>query len=98
MVSTPGIIYLQPMQCTDCCTNLQIKEMEESTVIVNARGLPINSDVTDFSVKAICPKCGRTYDVEKNGMYFSLRNKTFEYCPHLQTKENFENIGFGWEI
>ena len=49
------------MQC-DCGTILQIKEKEESTVLVNARGLPINSDVTDFSAEAVCPKCGRTYE------------------------------------
>ena len=95
MISTPGIIYLQPMQCLDCGTVVQIKEKEESTILVNARGLPINSDVTNFSVKAVCPKCGRTYEVEKNGMYFELRNKTYEYCPHLRTKE-FEELEFGF--
>lgn len=99
MTATSGIIYLQPLQCGTCGTVIEIKENEESTVLVNARGLPINSEVTNFSVKGICPKCGREYDVEKNGMYFELRNKTFEYCPHLRLQEKKElEFGFGVEV
>ncbi len=98
MASTPGIKYLQEMQCTSCETVLEIHENEKSVVLVNARGLPINSDVSHFEVKAVCPKCGRTYEVEKNGMYFTLKNKTFEYCPHLRLQKKEEDIGFGWEV
>lgn len=97
MNKSPGIIYLQEMQCDICGTVIQIKEKEETTVIVNAQGLPINSDVTNFSVKGICPKCGKEFDVEKNGMYFTLRNKTFECCPHLRTK-GFEKVRFEFGV
>lgn len=97
MITTPGIVYLQPMQCTDCGTVIQIKEEEESTVIVNIRGLPINSDNTRYEVKGVCPKCGREYEVEKNGMYFTLRNRTHELCPVLRLTEEKE-ITFGVEI
>ena len=96
-IVTPGIIYLQEMQCGDCGTVLQIKEKETTTIIVNIQGLPVNSDCTDYSVEAVCPKCGRRYEVEKEGMYFQLRNKTYELCPLLKLKESME-LGFGVEI
>ena len=96
-IVTPGIKYLQEMQCGTCGTVLQIVEKEITTVIVNAQGLPVNSDCTEYSVKAVCPSCGREYDVEKNGMFFQLRNETYEACPLLRTKEQLE-IGFGVEI
>ena len=95
---TPGIIYLQPMQCGTCGTVLQIKEVEETTVIVNVQGLPVNADTTSYSVKAVCPKCGRTYPVEKQGMYFSLVNNMYRICPHLKLQNHLEKIGFGLEV
>lgn len=94
---TPGIVYLQPMQCGTCGTTLQIEEKETTTVVVNVRGLPINSETTDFDARAICPKCGRVYDVEKNGMFFRLRNRTYELCPNLRLVEA-EEINFGLEV
>ena len=96
-MAIPGIIYLQPMQCGTCGTTLQIEEQETTTVIVNVRGLPINSETTDFDAKAICPKCGRTYDVEKNGMYFRLYNRTHELCPTLRLSDPKE-FEFGVEV
>ena len=96
-IVTPGIKYLQEMQCGTCGTIMQIKETESTITIVNAQGLPVNSDCTEYSVKAVCPSCGRVYEVEKNGMYFQLRNETYEACPLLRTKEQIE-IGFGVEI
>lgn len=88
----PGIIYLFPMQCTDCGTVVQIIESEKTKMIVNMQGLPINSDVEEFDCYAICPKCGRRYEVEKQGMYYNLKNNTLDKCPHLRLKVD---IGFG---
>lgn len=96
-IKQQGIVYLQPMQCGTCGTIIQIEEQESTTVIVNAQGLPINSDCTKYSVKGVCPKCGRVYNVEKNGMYFELENVTYKLCPHLKAKE-LQEFDFGVEI
>ena len=96
-IVTPGIMYLQPMQCVSCGAVVLNEENEKTTIVVNARGLPINSDTSEYSVKGICPKCGREYEVEKQGMYFRFRNKTHELCPTLKLQEDKE-IGFGVEI
>lgn len=96
-IKQPGIIYLQPMQCGTCGTIIQIEEQETTTVIVNAQGLPVNSDCTGYEVKGVCPRCGRVYNVVKDGMYFELENETFNACPLLKTKELLD-VTFGVEI
>lgn len=70
-----GVIYLNENECPKCRGKLALISIEKSVTQLSKDGLPIIDTNIDDEVEMClaCKKCGSTYDVEKRGMYFTIK-------------------------
>lgn len=90
MSETPliqAVRFLGPVECSECGTNLYKKGMEYEVTELGQDGQPLMSD-NITQIKGVCPKCGREYELEKDGMYYRIKDRAPERYKYRVPKES----------
>ena len=72
-------IKLDRAMCYDCMTPIRIYDCEATDITLSPDGIPISYDQLLSKFYGVCPKCGKTYEVERNGMIYSITSPLKKY-------------------
>lgn len=80
-------IILDRAVCYDCMTPIRIYDCEATSITLFPDGYPMNYDQLLSKIYGVCPNCGRTYEVERYGMYYSITSPLKKYLLEGDDKD-----------
>lgn len=92
--------------CYDCRIPIRIYNCEVNDIVLTPDGIPINYNQLLMKMYGVCPKCGKTYDIERNGIEYSITSPIKKYLlkgeEEYEPKKsiNYNEFGYGagsWE-
>lgn len=66
------ITFISANQCPECLGEMKLVESDTTEILLTKEGVPNNLNVTEFNTKLKCMKCGKEYDVKKQGIYYGI--------------------------
>ena len=69
------IMFVPDGVCPRCMSNLTIYESEIVELQLDDEGYPINHDIKYYRIYGKCPNCGSDFQIEKDGMHYSIYSK-----------------------
>lgn len=65
-------IKLEEAQCHDCMHPISVYDFEANTIQLSQEGFPVNAETIRSTIIGVCPNCGKTYEVERNGIGYAI--------------------------
>lgn len=79
--------FLGPVECDECGTNLFMKSIDYNVTELGQDGEPLAGDYITIT-SGVCPKCGKKYELEKDGLYFRIKDRApLRYKSRGEEKE-----------
>ena len=72
-------IKLDKAMCYDCMTPIRIYDFEAVDIALSPDGTPLDYNQLLTKIYGVCPKCGKTYEVERNGIGYSITSPLKKY-------------------
>lgn len=72
-------IRLEQAECYDCMIPIRIYDCEANDIHLTANGIPVSCDQIYSKVYGVCPKCGKTYEVERDGIAYAITSSLKKY-------------------
>lgn len=71
------IKFRGPVECDACFTNIYMKSIDYVVAELGWAGEIIECDVITKQ-EGVCPKCGKHFDLEKDGLHFRIKDRAPE--------------------
>ena len=65
-------IKLEEAQCHECMHPIAVYSFDALSIQLSQEGFPVQTDTIRSKLLGVCPNCGKTYEVERNGIGFAI--------------------------
>lgn len=82
--------FLGPVECDDCGKNLYMKNIDYEISELGQDGQVLHVDSINALCSGVCPKCGKVFELEKDGLFFRIKDRAPERFKYRKkTPESF---------